>query len=177
MTAPAGPTLVLAGPSSGKTTVIVARIAHLVANRGIEPDGIAAVTFARKAAEEMQQRVRAKLGPGDGGRVRTSTFHSLCGTLPRTDGDRVGLGPDFTIAQTGDRYRLMNEAAREVLGDARQSFSAQATLQTVSDIKNRLHATDDPAQWGKRPVAKQMAEIAGVYRDKLARGTAWTSTT
>ena len=166
VTAPEGPTLVLAGPGSGKTTVICARIAHLVQERGVNPGNIAAITFTRKAAEEMQERVRESLGPLYGDDVWVSTFHRMCGRILREDGERVGVRPDFQIAMSSDKFRLLREAAREVRGHT-EGFNANAALQQISAIKNELGTTDDPEQWGTGNRAAEMAEIAGKYQDKL----------
>ena len=167
VTAPDGPTLVLAGPGSGKTRVISARITHLVQNRQIEPEAIAAITFTRKAADEMAERVRESLGEDDGERVWVSTFHKLCGNLLRKDGDRVGLERNFRIAQTSDRYRLITEASREALGDDARAVKPRSALQKISEIKNQLQAPDDPKQWGTGQRADGMAQMAGLYQEKL----------
>ena len=166
VTAPEGPTLVLAGPGSGKTTVICARIAHLVQERGVDAGNIAAITFTRKAAEEMQDRVRDMLGPLYGDDVWVSTFHRMCGRILREDGDRVGIRPDFQVATSSDKFKLLRESAREVRGHT-EGFNANAVLQQISAIKNDLGTTDDPKQWGAGQHATDMAEIAGKYQDKL----------
>ena len=165
--APDGPTLVLAGPGSGKTRVICARIAHLVRGRGVDPARIAAITFTRKAAGEMAGRVREMLGPLHGGGVWVSTFHRLCGRILRRDGARVGIRPDFAVAQAGEQQALLREAAREVRGRG-GPLSANAVLQRISKIKNGLESPDDPKQWGAGGQAAETAAIAGRYQDKLA---------
>ena len=165
--APDGPTLILAGPGSGKTRVISARIAHLVDNRGVQPEDIAAITFTRKAADEMRERIVKTLGEDDGERVWVSTFHKLCSHLLRKDGDRVGLDRDYTIATTSDRYRLITEATRETLGDEARGMKPRSTLQQISEIKNQLQAPNDAAQWGRGPRAERMAAMAEAYQEKL----------
>jgi superfamily I DNA/RNA helicase len=72
---PGGPLLVLAGPGTGKTGVLVARIAHLVADRGLRPERILALTFSRRAADEMSERVRSRVP--DAALVETRTFQLL----------------------------------------------------------------------------------------------------
>src|SRR5207237_10457117 len=79
-----GPLLILAGAGSGKTRVIAHRIAYLIAERGIWPRNILAVTFANKAAEEMRKRVNKLLeGLELGSAPLISTYHSLCVQIGR----------------------------------------------------------------------------------------------
>ena len=80
--APAGPTLVLAGPGSGKTRVLTYRIAYLIGAMNVPAYHIMAVTFTNKAAKEMGARVEKLLGPQASG-IWLGTFHGLCGRILR----------------------------------------------------------------------------------------------
>ena len=101
-----GPLLILAGAGSGKTRVITFRIAYLIAERGIAPHNILAVTFTNKAAEEMRTRVERLLS---GARMASapllSTFHSLCVRILRQHIEALGEGytRSFTIYDQDDR--------------------------------------------------------------------------
>ncbi|MCY4187803.1 MAG: UvrD-helicase domain-containing protein [Bryobacterales bacterium] len=105
-----GPLLVLAGAGSGKTRVIVSRVAYLIAERGVSPDSILAVTFTNKAAGELRARVQRLLeeqGLQHGGIPTASTFHAFCVRLLRRHGAplaqcRPGFTPRFVIC---DRAR------------------------------------------------------------------------
>ena len=88
-----GAVLILAGAGSGKTRVIAHRIAHMVSQGLAPPDGILAVTFTNKAAEEMRSRVAALL-QADCSRMWISTFHSLCARLLRREAPAIGLSRD-----------------------------------------------------------------------------------
>src|SRR5512137_1970739 len=93
-----GPVLILAGAGTGKTRAITFRMANLIA-RGVPAEGILAVTFTNKAAEEMRTRVsdlllRASIAPAQ---PWVSTFHSLCARLLRREAPSVGLPRDFAI--------------------------------------------------------------------------------
>ncbi len=115
----------------------------------------------------MAGRVREMLGPLHGDGVRVSTFHGLCGRILRRDGARIGIRPDFAVAQAGEQQALLREATREVRGRS-GPFSANAVLQRISKIKNGLESPDDPKQWGAGGQAAEAAAIAGRYQDKLA---------
>src|SRR6266542_4749665 len=111
-----GPLLILAGAGSGKTRVIAHRIAYLIAERGIWPRNILAVTFTNKAAEEMRNRVNKILeGLELGSAPLISTFHSLCVRVLRRDIEALNAGytRSFTIYDQDDTVRL----TRNCIGD------------------------------------------------------------
>ncbi|WP_199042722.1 UvrD-helicase domain-containing protein [Glycomyces salinus] len=110
--AEAGPLLILAGPGTGKTRTLTRRIAHLVSTGRAEPEACLAITFTRRAAEEMAERLAA-LVPEHAPRLTVATFHSLGVRLLREQHATAGLSPDFGIA-AADRAA---EIAEEVTGD------------------------------------------------------------
>jgi DNA helicase II / ATP-dependent DNA helicase PcrA len=106
-----GALLILAGPGTGKTRTLTHRIAHLVAERGVSPSACLAVTFTRRAADEMRERLRALLGE-DGDRVPTLTFHALGLSILRefhVDPAAAGGEPPraFAVADERERTRLL----------------------------------------------------------------------
>ncbi len=105
----AGPSLVLAGAGSGKTRVIVHKIARLLQS-GIEPKHIAAITFTNKAAAEMRERAKALVGPRAAKDLAISTFHSLGVRMLRSDGVKVGLKPQFSILDSDDVLGVLRDA-------------------------------------------------------------------
>ncbi|HSQ71833.1 MAG TPA: UvrD-helicase domain-containing protein, partial [Rubrivivax sp.] len=105
----AGPCLVLAGAGSGKTRVIVHKIARLL-QAGLEPKQIAAITFTNKAAQEMRERARALVGPRAAKDLAVSTFHSLGVRMLRSDGTRIGLKENFSILDSDDVLGVIRDA-------------------------------------------------------------------
>ena len=104
-----GPSLVLAGAGSGKTRVIVHKIARLLQS-GIEPKHIAAITFTNKAAAEMRERAKALVGPRAAKDLAISTFHSLGVRMLRSDGQKVGLKEQFSILDSDDVLGVLRDA-------------------------------------------------------------------
>ncbi|WP_017593252.1 UvrD-helicase domain-containing protein [Nocardiopsis potens] len=108
---PAGPLLVVAGPGTGKTRTLTRRIAHLVAERGVPAERCLAITFTRRAAAELRERLEELLGGGARG-LTVTTFHGLGLALLREQHGRAGLSARFGVA---DAARAL-EVAAEVSG-------------------------------------------------------------
>src|SRR5215472_13825543 len=129
-----GPLLVLAGAGSGKTRVLVHRIARLVA-RGVPARAIVALTFTNKAAGEMRTRVASLLGKGGTAAAREvtlATFHAFgLGVLLK---EKTALGGAFTVFDQGDQIGLVKELLRRV--DAGKRFEAAAVVARISRAKN-----------------------------------------
>jgi DNA helicase-2/ATP-dependent DNA helicase PcrA len=121
-----GPLLIIAGPGTGKTRTLTHRIAHLVAGHGAAPESCLAITFTRRAAGEMRERLAQLLPGGRGARVPVLTFHALGLALLREQQARLGLGAPLRVA--GEREILA--LAREVLGvsaaEARRLLAGRA---------------------------------------------------
>jgi len=131
-----GPLLILAGPGSGKTRVIAHRIAYLVAEVGVHPYRIVAVTFTNKAAREMRDRVVALLGESAHS-LMLGTFHSVCARILRADGEKIGIGRGFAIYDEADQQVLMRQAMADLEVDPRR-FQPRAVLATISRAKSEL---------------------------------------
>ena len=113
VTAPAGHLLVLAGAGSGKTRVLVHRIAWLLATRDATPFGVLAVTFTNKASSEMRTRIEAMLGRPVGG-MWVGTFHGLAHRLLRIHWQDAGLREDFQILDSDDQRRCIRRVLRDL---------------------------------------------------------------
>src|SRR5947208_815759 len=120
--APGGPLLIVAGPGTGKTRTLTQRIAYLCAELDVYPEDCLAITFTRRAAEELRQRLAGLLGPVADD-VTVGTFHSLGLAILRENAAAAGLSPGFRIAEEADRVAALVEAgggseaaARRLLG-------------------------------------------------------------
>jgi DNA helicase-2/ATP-dependent DNA helicase PcrA len=113
---PGGPLLIIAGPGTGKTRTLTHRIAHLVGERGVPPEHCLAITFTRRAAEEMRERLDALL-PGRADRLTVTTFHGLGALILREQHARAGLADGFRIADETDRL----DVAREMTGSDKEA--------------------------------------------------------
>ncbi|MCK9368741.1 UvrD-helicase domain-containing protein [Candidatus Dojkabacteria bacterium] len=107
-----GPLLIFAGAGSGKTRVITSRIAYLIAKKEVNPSSILAVTFTKKAAGEMQERVDRilnEIGQGTANRPLIGTFHSIGAMILRKEGAKLGLAPNFSVYDADDSENLVKE--------------------------------------------------------------------
>ena len=103
-----GPLLIVAGPGSGKTRTLTHRLAHLVTSRGVAPGGCLAVTFTRRAADEMRGRLRALLPDAWDG-IPLHTFHSLGLSILREHWNAAGFQRGFRVASEAERLSLMQD--------------------------------------------------------------------
>lgn len=151
-----GPLLILAGAGSGKTRVLTYRVASLIADHGIPPFEILAVTFTNKAAEEMRSRVE-KLAGQAGRYVTVATFHSFCVRILRNEAELIGYPRSFTIFDESDQLAAVNRALRE-LNLSRDIYKPAAVLHMISDAKNELL---EPARFAAKDAWQK--SIAGIY--------------
>ena len=131
-----GPVLVLAGAGSGKTTVLVNRIAYMISEKHIRPWNILAITFTNKAAREMKDRIERLLGDTEKD-MWIGTFHSVCVRILRSCIDLLGYSRDFVIYDTADTKTVMKECLRELDIDEK-SFPVRNVLSIISNAKNDL---------------------------------------
>jgi superfamily I DNA/RNA helicase len=103
-----GPLLILAGAGTGKTRVITARVAYLLA-KDVKPENILAVTFTNKAANEMRERLAKMVEPSIAKKVLMSTFHALCVRILRQDIEKLGYKKNFSIYDDGDQLGLIKK--------------------------------------------------------------------
>ena len=160
-----GPLLVLAGAGSGKTRVLTHRIAHLVVDLGVAPWQIMAITFTNKAAAEMRER----LGQLMGGFVRgmwVSTFHSMCVRILRSDCERLGFAPGFTIYDDSDSKSLVKRIMFELNIDPKR-YPESMVRNRISKAKNELVTPEVFEDRYKDPTAQVVGRIYKVLQERL----------
>jgi DNA helicase-2/ATP-dependent DNA helicase PcrA len=166
-----GPLLVLAGAGSGKTRVIVHRIARLVRDEGIVPWRILAVTFTNKAAGEMRARLGELLGP-DANDLWVQTFHAFGARFLRREAARAGLSPSFPIYDDDDQLRLVKGILAELGADDGETLTARQALSRIDGWKG-LALRPGELDLGHYDVEGQLArEVYGRYEAALTRAGA-----
>jgi DNA helicase-2/ATP-dependent DNA helicase PcrA len=130
-----GPVMIIAGAGSGKTRVLVYRIAHLI-ETGTDPFQILALTFTNKAAREMKHRISSLVG--DGARnLWMGTFHSVFSRLLRVEAERIGFPTSFTIYDTEDSKSLLKDVIRDQ-GLDDKVYKPSLVYNRISNAKNNL---------------------------------------
>lgn len=160
-----GPLMVLAGAGTGKTRVLVHRIAHLV-DTGADPRRILAVTFTNKAAGEMRARLRALLGTRADA-MWIGTFHATCARLLRKYGEAVGLTRSFVIFDDDDQMKLIEKLLKETGLD--DQVSARTILSRIDRAKNR---GVDPVTEPTGAFDDVIEKIYPMYQKQLAKENA-----
>jgi len=131
-----GPLLLLAGAGSGKTTVLMNRIANLLKNVGIAGHEIIAITFTNKAATEMKERLE-RLGVPGSEYVWASTFHSACARILRREIEHLGYDSSFNIYDTADTASLMKRILKDLEIEER-NFPHRTVLNYISRAKDAM---------------------------------------
>ena len=166
-----GPALVLAGAGSGKTRTVVHRIAYLMAEHGVYPQQILAVTFTNKAAGELKERVAALIGE-PARDLWVATFHSACLRVLRSYGERIGLQPGFGIYDDADQLDLLKELLQQVQG--LKDANPRALRGVIDRAKSHLWspqqlATEGEQAFGRIVAGVPLEHVVEVYERYQAR--------
>lgn len=165
-----GPLLILAGAGSGKTKTLTHRVAYLIANEGVWPNEILAVTFTNKAAREMRERL-AHLLQRDASQRNfmpwMGTFHGICVRLLRVDGDKIGILPNYVIYDEDDRQGLIKQAMKQLSVTDKQ-IKPRAVSSAISNAKNELQDPEAYEAQAQYPFQKEVAKIYALY-EKLRK--------
>ena len=136
-----GPLLVLSGAGTGKTRVLIARLANLLYSNKTKPWNILAVTFTNKAAKEMRIRLESLIGPSANS-VWLGTFHSIAARILRENAEVVGLNSNYTIITPDDQIRLLKQIMIDQDIDIKK-FTPKAMSNLISSWKDKGYKPDD----------------------------------
>ncbi|MBQ4105418.1 MAG: UvrD-helicase domain-containing protein [Clostridia bacterium] len=136
-----GPLLILAGAGSGKTTVLVNRIAYILQCGLCMPWQILAITFTNKAARELKERICINV-PEGGNDIWAATFHSVCSRILRRFGDRIGYDSHFTIYDTDDQRKVMKDILKSMSIDEK-ILSHRSVLSAISQAKDEMKTPEE----------------------------------
>jgi len=163
VTAPSRPILVLAGAGSGKTRVLVHRIAWLISVEGLSPQRLLAVTFTNKAAAEMRGRIESLLGFPTR-QFWIGTFHGLAHRLLRTHADAAGLPASFQIMDSEDQLRLIRRLLKSLEIDESEwaPKEVQWFINAQKDEGRRPKQVDDEGNAGRRQLIDLYARYEAV---------------
>ena len=132
-----GPVLIVAGAGSGKTRVLTSRIAYILAEKDCDPSSILALTFTKKAASEMKERIALMVGERKARRLYMGTFHSVFIRFLREFSDSLGYPQSFTIYDTGDSISAIKTCLKELQLDDK-TYKPKDVLSRISMAKNNL---------------------------------------
>ena len=132
-----GPVLIVAGAGSGKTRVLTSRIAYILAEKGCDPASILALTFTKKAASEMKERIALMVGERKARRLYMGTFHSVFIRFLREFSESLGYPQSFTIYDTSDSVSAIKTCLKELQLDDKV-YKPKDVLSRISMAKNNL---------------------------------------
>jgi DNA helicase II / ATP-dependent DNA helicase PcrA len=185
------PALIVAGPGSGKTSTLIGRVEHIIHTLGVPPQRILALTFSRKAAQEMKERLQSLLG-GDIQAFyplpEVSTFHAFCANLLRQYSTAVGLREDFTLIDEAEGYFLLRQMSNDMHLRHYQKLQSPTyyfpdILKAISRAKDELISPEEYAHLAQKMLeqahneeaqqkaekALEIAHLYALYQQALAR--------
>lgn len=160
-----GPCLVLAGAGSGKTRVIINKIAYLIRDCGYQARQIAAVTFTNKAAREMRERIAQTLGKKEARGLMISTFHTLGLEIIKKEFVALGMKSSFSLFDDQDQLALLKELTQQWLEEDK-TLIAQL-ISAISNWKNGLMSPQDAAKHAKSEKDKLFVHCYELYQQQL----------
>ncbi len=165
-----GPLIVIAGAGSGKTRVLTHRIAYLM-SQGVDSFSILALTFTNKSAREMKGRIGELVGESEAKNLWMGTFHSVFSRILRSEADKLGFSPNFTIYDTQDSDRLISSIIKE-MGLDKDIYKYKQIRNRISAFKNSLitvkayfnnYDLQESDSMSRRP------EMGSIYREYVDR--------
>jgi len=165
-----GPVLVIAGAGSGKTRLLVHRIAYLIKEKKVSARNVLAVTFTNKAAGEMKERVKELLKGGYFSEPWMGTFHHICVRILRVEIDKIGYKKSFVIYDDSDQLALVKKIMKEKEISADQ-FNPRAMLAVISKAKGELQSVEDYIS-GESYFERIVARVYEAYQKTLLNNNA-----
>src|SRR6266496_2665607 len=164
------PALIVAGPGSGKTSTLIGRTEYIIRALDVPAQCILALTFSRKAAQEMEERLQQVLGEGGSIQAlyslpKVSTFHAFCADILRQYGTLVGLREDFTLIDEAEGYFLLRQMSNAMHLRHYQKLQSPAyyfpdILKAISRAKDELVSPEEYAQLAHRMLQRAHDEEA-----------------
>ena len=166
-----GPVLILAGAGSGKTTVLVNRIAYIIETKNVRPHNIMAITFTNKAANEMKERVNRAIGDLSKD-MWLCTFHTACVRILRSHIGLLGFDPSFVIYDSADSKTVLKECYKELDIDDK-NYPPRSVMSVISKAKDSVQSPElfKMVHEGDFRMQK-VAEIYALYQKKLRANNA-----
>ena len=168
--APPGPLLIVAGAGSGKTTVLTTRVAHMVADLGVDPSSVLAITFTNKAAREMKERLTSLLG-GEVRKAWVATFHSALLRVLRGHAGEIGLRPGFSVFDQDDQRKLVANVTEDCGYDPKV-LKVRSTLALIGQAKSALVSPSEIVRQKLGSYSNAQVQIAAAYQEALASANA-----
>ena len=169
-----GPILILAGAGSGKTKVLVHKIAHLLEKGYASVDSILAVTFTNKAANEMKERIAFLLKRTLGHRLQLpwmGTFHAICLKILKANAKNLGINPQFVIYDTADQLDTVKEAFKRLEFNDK-NINPRAVLSYISSAKNELVTPEAYQKYASGYFLEKVSQVYPVYQKILEDNSA-----
>ncbi len=163
------PSLIIAGAGSGKTRVLTSRIAYML-EQGVRAENILALTFTKKAANEMRERIDSMVGTA-ARRINMGTFHSIFARILRENAEAIGFKREFTIYETTDSKNLIKTIIKERNLDE-DKYKPAVVYSRISTAKNSLitpgsYAANAALTGDDR--SRQMPEFSNIYIEYCRR--------
>ena len=166
-----GPLLILAGAGSGKTTVLVNRVEHIISSHLATPWQVLEITFTNKAAGELRERLVSAIGE-EANDIWAYTFHSCCSRILRRFGEKIGYTNHFTIYDTDDSRRVMKQCQKQ-LGIEDKLINHKSILAEISRAKDSLISPEEYKQTAQNDFRKsKIAECYELYQAQLKKSDA-----
>lgn len=166
-----GPLLILAGAGSGKTTVLVNRVQHIIEEGLAQPWQVLAITFTNKAAGELRERLVRAIGD-DANSIWAYTFHSCCARILRRFGEYIGYSSHFTIYDTDDQKRVMKQCQKH-LGIEDKFLNHKTILGEISRAKDSLISPEEYKSTYSKDFRKdKIAQCYQLYQQELKKSDA-----